>query len=144
MFGLRESIDMIFEEGMNAVFARHARNAQAVREAVAVWCSDGPMEFNAIIPEQRSNSITCIRTPEDTFADDIRATARSTFNVSMGGGLAALAGRAFRIGHMGDLNDPMVMGALGGIEATLQLLGVPHGKGGVMAAVDYFAKTATR
>jgi alanine-glyoxylate transaminase/serine-glyoxylate transaminase/serine-pyruvate transaminase len=144
MFGLRESIDMIFEEGMNEVFARHARNAQAVREAVAVWCSDGPMEFNAIIPEQRSNSITCIRTPEDTFADDIRATARSTFNVSMGGGLAALAGRAFRIGHMGDLNDPMVMGALGGIEATLQLLEVPHGKGGVMAAVDYFAKTATR
>ena len=63
MFGLRESIDMIFEEGMNEVFARHARNAQAVREAVAVWCSDGPMEFNAIIPEQRSNSITCIRTP---------------------------------------------------------------------------------
>lgn len=144
IFGLRESIDMIFEEGMDAVFTRHARNAEAVRKAVAVWCSDGPLEFNAVTPEQRANSITCIRTPEDTYANDIRTVCRDTFNVSLGGGLAALTGRAFRIGHMGDLNEPMIIGALGGIEATLQILDVPHGKGGVMAAVDYLAQTATR
>jgi alanine-glyoxylate transaminase/serine-glyoxylate transaminase/serine-pyruvate transaminase len=135
---------MINEEGMDAIFARHARIAEAVRRAVTVWCADGPLEFNALVPEQRSNSITCIRTPEDTYANDIRIVCRDTFNVSLGGGLAALMGRAFRIGHMGDLNEPMIIGALGGIEATLQVLNVPHGKGGVMAAVDYLADTATK
>ncbi|MFT6581536.1 MAG: alanine-glyoxylate transaminase/serine-glyoxylate transaminase/serine-pyruvate transaminase [Alphaproteobacteria bacterium] len=144
IFGLRESINMIQEEGMSEVFARHARMAEAVRKAVDVWVSEGSMEFNAQVPEQRANSVTCVRMPADTFANDIRTVCRETFNVSLGGGLAALAGRAFRIGHMGDLNEPMIIGALGGVEATFQLLGVPHGKGGVMAAVDYLADTATK
>jgi alanine-glyoxylate transaminase / serine-glyoxylate transaminase / serine-pyruvate transaminase len=144
IFGLRESINMIQEEGMDAVFARHARMAEAVRRAVGVWVSEGPMEFNALVPEQRADSITCVRMPPDTFANDIRTVCRETFNVSLGGGLAALMGQAFRIGHMGDLNEPMIIGALGGVEATFQLLGVPHGKGGVMAAVDYLADTATK
>ncbi|MBL4720483.1 MAG: aminotransferase class V-fold PLP-dependent enzyme [Alphaproteobacteria bacterium] len=144
IFGLREALDMIKEEGMDAVFARHARIAEAVRKAVGVWVSEGPMEFNALVPEQRANSITCIRMPADTYANDIRTVCRDTFNVSLGGGLATLMGKTFRIGHMGDLNEPMIIGALGGIEATLQVLNVPHGKGGVMAAVDYLADTTTR
>lgn len=142
MFGLRESLNMLAEEGLDNVYARHARMAEAVRIAAGIWCEGGPLEINAVVPAQRSNSITCVRTPEDMDAIKIRDVAREVFNVSLGGGLANLMGRAFRIGHMGDLNEPMIIGALGGIEATLQVCGVPIGKGAVGAAVDYLAKTA--
>jgi alanine-glyoxylate transaminase/serine-glyoxylate transaminase/serine-pyruvate transaminase len=142
VFGLAESIRMLDEEGWPQVFARHARLAGAVRAAVEVWSQPGALEFNILSPEARADSLTVVRTPEGMNSETVRNTARETFRVAMGGSLGDLAGRVFRIGHMGDLNEPMVIGALGGIEAALQVCQVPIGKGGVGAAVDYLAATA--
>ncbi|MBT6910609.1 MAG: aminotransferase class V-fold PLP-dependent enzyme, partial [Rhodospirillaceae bacterium] len=140
LYGLREALDMLAEEGLVATVARHQRLSSAIRAAVATWCSGGDMAFNAVLPEQRSNSITAIRVPTGFNAEDVRTMARERFQVSLGGGLDRLSGIVFRIGHMGDLNEPMILGALGGVEATLQTLGVPHGRGGVSAAIDYLVE----
>lgn len=140
VWGLMRAMEKIREEGFDNVIARHARLGAATRTAVEVWAEGGAMEFNIINPAARSNSITCVRQVGDTDMNLIRQTARETFNVSLGGGLAALMGKAFRIGHMGELNDPMLIGALGGIDATLKRLGVPHGKGALDAAVSYLAE----
>ena len=98
------------------------------------------MAFNATVPEQRSNSITAIRVPGGFNAEEIRTMARERFQVSMGGGLDRLSGIVFRIGHMGDLNEPMILGALGGVEATLLAMGIPHGRGGVRAAIEFLVE----
>ena len=141
LYGLREALDMLAEEGMANVITRHERLAGAIRAGVEVWCGEdggvGGMAFNAVIPEQRSNSITAIRVPAGFDAEEVRTVARERYQVAMGGGLEQLRGSVFRIGHMGDLNEPMVLGALAGIEATLQTLNIPHGRGGVGAAIDY-------
>ncbi len=137
LYGLREALDMLAEEGLDNVIARHDRLAGAIRAAVDVWCSDGGMAYNALLPAQRSNSITAIRVPPGYDAEEVRTVAREDFQVAMGGGLEQLKGDVFRIGHMGDLNEPMALGAVAGIEATLQQLDVPHGRGGVAAAIDY-------
>jgi alanine-glyoxylate transaminase/serine-glyoxylate transaminase/serine-pyruvate transaminase len=142
VFGLTEAIKMLNEEGWDRVFARHARLATATRKAVEVWSQGGALEFNIIQPQARANSLTVVRTPEGMNSEVVRNTARETFGVAMGGSLGDLAGRVFRIGHMGDLNEPMIIGALGGVEAALQVCQVPIGKGGVSAAVDYLASTA--
>jgi len=142
VFGLIEALKMLEEEGMPQVFARHTRLANAVRKAAEVWSQAGALELNILEPDARADSLTVVRTPEGMTSDIIRSTARDTFHVAMGGGLGDLAGRVFRIGHMGDLNEPMIIGALGGIEAALQVCQVPIGKGGVGAAVDYLASTA--
>ena len=137
LFALREALNMLAEEGLPAIFARHKRLAGAVRHAVAVWASDGGMAFNAIVPEQRANSVTAIRVPAGFDGEAVRVESRERFQVSLGGGLDRLKGDVFRIGHMGDLNSPMILGALAGVEATLQALEIPHGRGGVTAAIDY-------
>lgn len=137
LYGLREALDMLAEEGLDNVIARHDRLAGAIRAAVDVWCSEGGMAYNALMPAQRSNSITAIRVPPGYDAEEVRTVAREDFQVAMGGGLEQLKGDVFRIGHMGDLNEPMALGAVAGIEATLQQLDVPHGRGGVAAAIDY-------
>ncbi len=142
IFGLRESLNMIAEEGMDAIFARHARLAGAVRAAIGVWAEAGAVELNALLPAERADSVTTILTADGHDPDMVRATARERFRVSLGGGLGQLGGRAFRIGHMGDLNEPMVLGALAGVEAALQVCAIPHGKGGVTAAIDHLAQTA--
>ncbi|MFP6707114.1 MAG: aminotransferase class V-fold PLP-dependent enzyme [Alphaproteobacteria bacterium] len=143
LYGLREALDMLAEEGLAATVARHNRLASAIRAAVEVWCQsaggDG-MAFNALVPEQRSNSITAIRVPPGFDAEEVRTVARNQYQVAMGGGLEQLKGLVFRIGHMGDLNEPMVLGALSSIEATLRTLKVPHGRGGVTAAIDYLVE----
>ena len=100
---------------------------------------EGGMAFNALVPAQRANSITAIRVPPGHDAEAVRDLARERFQVALGGGLEQLKGDVFRIGHMGDLNEPMILGALGGIEAALQCLHIPHGRGGVTAAIDYLA-----
>jgi alanine-glyoxylate transaminase/serine-glyoxylate transaminase/serine-pyruvate transaminase len=141
IFALRATIDMLNEEGLGNVFARHARLAEAVRRAVAAWGAGGPLDFNAVVPEQRAQSLTVVRTPEDLDGELIRTVAREQFGVSIGGGQALLKGRAFRIGHMGDLNEPMILGALGGIEAALRTCSVAHDSG-LEAAVTYLAETA--
>jgi alanine-glyoxylate transaminase/serine-glyoxylate transaminase/serine-pyruvate transaminase len=136
-YGLREALRMLEEEGLDNVFARHHRLAEATRRAVRAWRqNDGP-EIFATDPAAQSDTVTAILVPEGYDADAVRQHCLDRFNVSLGGGLGQLKGRLFRIGHLGDLNEAMVLGALAAIEMALQLAGVPHGKGGVQAAADY-------
>ena len=142
VWGLMHVMEKIREEGIDNITARHTRLGEATRRAVAVWAEGGALEFNVLDPSARSNSITCIRQTGDTDMTAIRDMARTKFNVSLGGGLAQLMGKAFRIGHMGDLNEPMLLGALGGLDATLKYMNVPHGAGALDAAASYLAETA--
>jgi alanine-glyoxylate transaminase/serine-glyoxylate transaminase/serine-pyruvate transaminase len=136
-YGLQEALRMIEEEGLDAIFARHHWLAEATRRAVRVWReNDGP-EIFAVDPRAQSDSITAVQVPGGYDADEVRQLCLDKFNVSLGGGLDRLRGRVFRIGHMGDLNEPMILGALAAVEMALELTGVPHGKGGVAAAMDY-------
>ncbi len=143
VYGLREAIDILGEEGLDQVFARHARLAEATRLCVGEWVKGNVLEFNTTIEAERANSLTVIRVAEHMDAEDIRRTAREIFDVACGGGLALLAKKVFRIGHMGDLNDPMILGALGGIEAALGYLEVPF-ESGLAKAATYLAETAER
>ncbi len=136
MFGLQESLKMIEEEGLDQIFARHARLGQATRACVAAWSQGGGPELFCTNPDLVSNSVTAIQLPDGHDANKVRAVCADRFNVSLGGGLSRLNGKVFRIGHMGDLNEPMLMGALTSIEMALDLAGVPHGKGGVAAAME--------
>lgn len=140
-FGLKESMRlMLEEEGLDNVIARHARLGEAVRRAVQHWSGNhGPRLF-CDDPARYSDSVTAVRMPEGFNAEDIRKTALQRFNVSLGGGLSKLAGQVFRIGHMGDLNEPMILGTLSVVEMALKINGVPHAPGGVDAAIAYLAE----
>ncbi len=133
LFGLRESIHMLLEDGLDAVFARHARLAEATRRAVAAW----GLEMVAADSAQRSNSLTAVFVPDGHDADAFRKGVLERFNMSLGNGLGRLQGKAFRIGHLGDFNDLMLAGTLAGVEMGLTLAGVPFDKGGVAAALDF-------
>lgn len=143
LYGLHEAIAMLLEEGLPNVFARHRRHAEATRSAVRGWgldilCQD---------PDGHSPVLTAVVMPEGHSADALRKLALEHFNLSLGQGLSRLAGRVFRIGHLGDFNDLTLLGTLGGVEMSLGLAGVPHRKGGVQAAMDSLAAstpTATR
>ena len=140
-FGLQEALRMIEEEGLDNIFARHHRLAEATRRAVRAWRqNDGP-EIFAVDPRAQSDSITAVQVPEGYDADKVRQLCLDKFNVSLGGGLDRLRGHVFRIGHMGDLNEPMILGSLAAVEMALELCGVPHGKGGLAAAMDYLVTT---
>lgn len=143
IFALREALDMIFEETLEGAFRRHARLAEAVRRAVAHWAEPGALAFNALLPAERSNSVTTILLPDAFDGAALRQFCREQFGVSLGAGLGQLQGRAFRIGHMGDINEPFILGALASVEATLQVMGIPYRKGGVTAAIDYLAETVS-
>lgn len=137
--GLSESLRLLEEEGMEAVFARHRRLATAVRAAVRVWsANDGPQLF-CTDPARYSDSVTAIMMPEGRDAEAVRRAALGRYNVSLGGGLGKLGGKVFRIGHLGDLNEPMILGTLAAVEMSLRDAGIPHGKGGVAAAMDALA-----
>jgi len=140
IFGLREALDMILEEGLPGVFARHARLALATRRAVACWATAGAMEFQVIPPEARSDTVTCIRFAQGQEPDALRQLCRERLSVAFGGGLGRLQGRALRIGHLGDLNEPMILGALGALEAGLAIRGIPHGPGALAAAAACLAE----
>lgn len=128
---------MLEEEGLDNVFARHHRLAEATRRAVRTWRqNDGP-EIFAIDPAAQSDTVTAVLMPEGHDADALRQLCLDKFNVSLGGGLGPLRGKLFRIGHLGDLNEAMLLGSLAAVEMALQLAGVPHGRGGVQAASDY-------
>jgi len=142
VWGLMHVMEKIRAEGLDNIVARHARLAEAARLAVGRWAEGGALEFNVLDPKARSNSITCVRQTGDTDMNRIREVARERFNVALGGGLAMLMGKAFRIGHMGDLNEAMLMGALGGVDIALKSLQVPHGEGALDAAASYLAETA--
>jgi alanine-glyoxylate transaminase/serine-glyoxylate transaminase/serine-pyruvate transaminase len=136
-YGLQEALRMLEEEGLDEVFARHHRLAEATRRAVRAWRqNDGP-EIYAIDPRAQSDSITAVQLPEGCDAEKARQLCLDKFNVSLGGGLDRLRGRIIRIGHLGDLNEPMILGAIAAVEMALELTGVPHGRGGVQAAMDY-------
>ncbi len=138
-YGLAEALRLIEEEGLEAVLARHHRLAEAVRRAVRAWSgNDGPQLYCAD-PARVSDSVTAVLMPEGHDAEALRATARGRFNVSLGTGLGGLGGKVFRIGHLGDLNEPMVIGTLGAVEMSLRLTRVPHSQGGVAAAMDWLA-----
>ena len=138
-YGLQEALRLLEEEGLDNVFARHHRLAEATRRAVRVWRrNDGP-EIFAVDPGAQSDTVTAVLVPDGYDADAMRQLCLDKFNVSLGGGLGPLKGRLFRIGHLGDLNEPMVLGAIAAVEMALDLAGVPHGQGGVMAAMEYLS-----
>ena len=134
MWGLREALDMLFEEGLDTAFARHRRLATAVHAAVEVWGQTGALELNALNPSERAASVTTIRVANGIDSNRLRLLARDELDVSLGYGLGPLDGKAFRIGHMGWINEPMVLGALGAVEMAMQACSVPYRKGGVTAA----------
>ena len=138
LYGLREAIAMLLEEGLDKVFARHARLAEATRRAVRAW----GLDIVCADPEEYSNSLTAVMMPDGHDADAFRAAVLENFDMSLGNGLGKLAGRVFRIGHLGDFNELMLAGTLSGVEMGLALAGVPHRHGGVQAALDHLTQTA--
>jgi alanine-glyoxylate transaminase/serine-glyoxylate transaminase/serine-pyruvate transaminase len=132
LYGLRESLRMLAEEGLPNVFARHARLAEAARAAVAAW----GLELCAVCREERSNTVTTVFVPDGHDADRLRGIILERFNMSLGTGLGRLKGKAFRLGHLGDFNELMLMGMLAGVEMGLSLAGVPFNRGGVDAAMQ--------
>jgi alanine-glyoxylate transaminase/serine-glyoxylate transaminase/serine-pyruvate transaminase len=137
LYGLREAIRMLEEEGLRNVFARHHRHAEATRRAVRAW----GLEILCADPEEYSSSLTAVLIPEGYDADDLRGVIRENFNMSLGTGLGKVKGKVFRIGHLGDFNDLMLAGTLSGVEMGLALAGIPFSKGGVAEALDYLQFT---
>ena len=138
LYGLAEAIDMLHEEGLDNVFARHDRHAEATRRAVQAW----GLEVLCQEPQDYSSSLTAVLLPEGHDADALRATILRHFDMSLGNGLSRLAGKVFRIGHLGDFNDLMLMGTLSGVEMGLKLADIPHQSGGAATAMQYLAQTA--
>lgn len=132
LYGLEEALAMLDEEGLDAVFARHARFARATRAAVETW----GLEVYAASPTESSAAATAVLVPEGEDADTLRALILDRFDMSLGTGLGAIKGRVFRIGHLGDLNALSLAGTLAGVEMGLRLAGIPHERGGVAAAMD--------
>jgi alanine-glyoxylate transaminase/serine-glyoxylate transaminase/serine-pyruvate transaminase len=135
LLGLREAAAMLFEEGLDNVFARHARFAEATRRAVRAW----GLEVLCQDEREFSGSLTAVLMPDGHNADAFRKVVLENFDMSLGNGLGKVAGKVFRIGHLGDFNELMLAGTLCGVEMGLGLAGVPHKKNGVSAALDYLA-----
>jgi len=139
VFALRKALDLIFAEGLENVFRRHALLAEATRRAVAKWAEGQVLAFNIVNPAERSNSVTNVlvqgRSPQALLD-----FCREKCGVTLGVGIGQLSGQAFRIAHMGHTNAPMVLGTLGAVEVGLKALGIPHGSGGVAAAIDYLGQ----
>jgi len=136
LYGLHEAISMLNEEGLENVFARHVRHGAATRAAVEAW----GLEVLCLNPEEFSGSLTAVLMPEGHDADRFRATVLDSFDMSLGTGLGRLAGKVFRIGHLGHFNDLTLAGTLCGIEMGLKLAGVPYQPRGVQAALDYLSR----
>jgi alanine-glyoxylate transaminase/serine-glyoxylate transaminase/serine-pyruvate transaminase len=138
LYALDEALAMLEEEGMDNVFARHNRLAEATRRAAAGW----GFELQCLEPREYSSVLTAVRVPDGHDADALRKLILDRFDLSLGTGLGRLAGKVFRIGHLGDLNDLTLAATLCGVEMGLGLAGVPHQTGGVNAALRYLAETA--
>lgn len=133
LYGLREALAMLQEEGLANVFARHDRHGEATRRAVRAW----GLEILCLEPAEYSSALTAVLMPAGHDEAAFRKVVLDHFNMSLGSGLGKIAGKVFRIGHLGDFNDLTLMGTLAGVEMGLELAGVPHKKGGVAAAMDY-------
>jgi len=138
IYGLKESIAMLHEEGLDNVFCRHQRLAEATRRAVRAW----NLELCALDPAEYSSTVTTIMMPEGFNEAQFRGLVLDKFNLALGAGLGRLMGKAFRIGHLGSVNELMMAGTYAGVEMGLELFGVPHKKGGVDAAMAYLTETA--
>ena len=136
LYGLKEAIAMLHEEGLNNVFARHARHGEATRRALSAW----GLENLAINPDEHSNVVTTVLMPKDHDADSFRKLVLDKFDMSLGAGLGKVAGKVFRIGHIGHHNDLMLAGALAGVETGLRLSGIRGVSSGVDAALEYLAE----
>jgi alanine-glyoxylate transaminase/serine-glyoxylate transaminase/serine-pyruvate transaminase len=140
LYGLREAIAMLMEEGLSAVFARHQRFGEASRRAVAAW----GLELLPANPDEYSPALTAVVMPSGHDADAFRSIVLERFDMSLGAGLGLLKGKVFRIGHLGDFNDLMLAGTLAGVEMGLAVAEVPYRRGGVTAALDYLAAAHCR
>ena len=138
LYGLAEAIDMLHEEGLGNVFARHDRHAEATRRAVEAW----GLEVLCREPKFHSSSLTAVLMPEGHSADRLRKIISEKFDMSLGAGLSKLADKVFRIGHLGDFNDLTLLGTLSGVEMGFEIAGVPHKRGGVQAAIDFLSAEA--
>jgi alanine-glyoxylate transaminase/serine-glyoxylate transaminase/serine-pyruvate transaminase len=137
LFGLREALQMLFEEGLGPVFARHARHAEATRRAVQAW----GLDLVPCNPQEYSQTLTAVMMPTGFDGDAFRRVLLDRFNVSLGTGLGKLKSRVFRIGHLGDFNDLMLAATLSGVEMGLAVCDVPFKRGGITAALDFLAST---
>lgn len=138
LYGLLEACDMLMDEGLDNVFARHERHAEATRRAVRTW----GLETQCLEPSEHSPVLTGVVMPQGHDADALRAAILENYDMSLGAGLGKVKGRMFRIGHLGDFNDLLLIGTLSGVEMGLSVAGVPHSKGGVQAAMDYLTGNA--
>ncbi|MCX7200207.1 MAG: aminotransferase class V-fold PLP-dependent enzyme [Proteobacteria bacterium] len=136
MYGLREAIAMMHEEGLDNVFARHQRHAEATRRAVRAW----GLEIQCLNEDEHSPVLTAVRMPEGHDEASFRKVVLQHFDMSLGSGLGKVTGKVFRIGHLGDFNDLTLVGTLAGVGMGLELAGIPHDKGGVTAAMNYLAE----
>jgi alanine-glyoxylate transaminase/serine-glyoxylate transaminase/serine-pyruvate transaminase len=138
LYGLNTAAQMLLDEGLPNVFARHDRHAEATRRAVRTW----GLELQCAEPRHHSSSLTAVRVPDGHSADALRATILSRYNMSLGNGLGILKDKVFRIGHLGDFGDLQLIGTLGGVEMGLRATGIPHASGGVQAAIAYLSGNA--
>ena len=139
LFGLEAALGLLAREGLAAVHARHALLAQAIHAAVECWSQEGALSLHCRAPEARSVSVTTIDVNPGIDVEALRTVARERFQVAFAGALGPQLGRAFRIGHLGDVNAPMILGCLAGIEAAMRVQGIPFGREGVQKAVDCLA-----
>lgn len=137
LYGLAEAVDMLLEEGLDNVFARHDRHAEATRRAVRAW----GLEILCVNPEEYSSALTAVLMPAGESADAVRKVILDNYDMSLGTGLGKVADKVFRIGHLGDFNDLTLMGTLAGVEMGLKLSGATYQSGGVQAALDYLSET---
>ena len=140
LYGLREALHMLLEEeGLENVFRRHDRHAEATRRAVRAW----GLEILCMNPAEYSSSLTAVLMPQGHSEVEFRKVVLERYNMSLGSGLGKVANKVFRIGHLGDFNDLTLLGTLAGVEMGLALAGVPHRQGGVAAAMDYLKQPGT-
>jgi alanine-glyoxylate transaminase/serine-glyoxylate transaminase/serine-pyruvate transaminase len=140
LFALRAALDLVFAEGLDNVFRRHRLLAEATRCAVERWSQGQALAFNISEPAERSDTVTTIVTPDGASTQPLIDYARTQCGVVLGVGLGTMGGKAFRIAHMGHVNAPMILGTLGVVEMALAALALPHGSGGVQAAIQYLAQ----
>jgi alanine-glyoxylate transaminase/serine-glyoxylate transaminase/serine-pyruvate transaminase len=139
LFGLRKAFDLLFDEGLENVVNRHRLLANAVRDAVGAWGEGGVLSFNIPDPAQRANSVTTVLVGAGHSPGAVLDYCTNTCGVTVGIGIGDLRDQAFRIAHMGHVNAPMILGTLSAVEMALVALGIPHGKGGVRAAIESLA-----
>ena len=139
--GLRKALDMLFEEGLENVFERHRLLAEAVRRAVMLWSQGGALTFNIIESDERADSVTPVIMANGAESQPLLDFCHKKCGVVLGTAIGDYSGRGFRIAHMGHVNAPMILGTLSVTEVGLNALGIPHGKGGVQAAIDWLGES---